>query len=133
MNSYYYALSNRSISKIIIYKLVSTLLPVIPILLLLNHPSLAQTQTSHTSLGNLGVPSSSERFFGAGRENVEREVRHLQEQPTSSEQLLDTSQAAQIRQVLLRFEDSHMSAEEIRSSQVEQPYNSPEKQDKTMV
>ncbi|MBD3883985.1 hypothetical protein IFO70_19720 [Phormidium tenue FACHB-886] len=96
-----------------------------PTLLLLDYRSIAQAQASHNFLGNLGVPSSSERFFEAGRESFERKIQRLQEPSSMSEELLNNSEAVEIRQDLLRLEDPHVPFEEAPSNQVRQSYNTP--------
>lgn len=115
-------LNGQTFSRIVLGKIKVTVLLVTPVLLL-NYRSVAQAQVIRSPSENIGIPSSSERFFGAGRENFEAEIRRLQSSSAPPEDLLNDSSAVQIRQELLRLEDLRRPAEESPSSQVSQPFN----------
>jgi hypothetical protein len=79
----------------------SLLLPI-SIFLLMGYQSAAQAQDS---LGNLGIPTSSERFFEAGTERFEREIQNLQERSRATENILHIHADVQTPEDLLRLED----------------------------
>lgn len=67
-------------------------------LLLLSAVILLGTERSTlATLGNLGIPTASERFLEAGRRNLEREIQNLQRPDAPSAEVLRVKEVPQDR------------------------------------
>jgi hypothetical protein len=99
-------------SKFLLFKFL-LLLSVYTALSIADQPA-AQAQIS---LGNFGIPTSSERFFETGTEKFEREIQQLQER-NATEDVLQIHPDVQMPADLLRLEDPRIHSQNRSSSQV---------------
>jgi hypothetical protein len=97
--------SSESSDRKIISKLTVTFL--LSSVMLLTERQAAQAQVAGGNLGNLGIPTASERFLDTGKQQLEREIQILQAPPSSTE-VLQIHQEAQPQNDWLQLEDPRL-------------------------
>jgi hypothetical protein len=74
---------------------------------------LGTERSASAALGNLGIPTASERFLEAGRRNLEREIQNLQRPAVAPAEVLRVKETPQLDR--LDLEDPRLRLPDQRS------------------
>ena len=121
--SVYLRMVNRS-SFITIKGYKRTLLILSAIGALLTAPKPAQADTQ-PNFGNFGITTPSQRFFEEGREQMETESRHLQDEEPATQNLLTIDDDVYIQNDLQHLEMQRLESPGCRSEEIPSDLISP--------